>query len=226
MFENSLNPFYISLKLSLITTIILFIIAFPIAYFFVYKEFKCKFLIETLISLPLVMPPTVLGFYLLILLSPESFIGKFLLNVFGLKIVFTFTGIVIASCVACFPFMFLPIKNGFESIDKRLLEASATLGKNKLQTLIKVIIPNVLPYIYIAPITTFARTIGAFGVVIMVGGSIPGVTKVASIAIYEKVEELKYIDANKYSLMLLLISFIFMILTNYLQKKYKRIEQL
>lgn len=205
--ENiNFTPFFISLKLASATTAILFMAAFPVAYLLAYKKFSGKFILESVLTLPIIMPPTVLGFYLLILMSPHSSTGRFISKITGTGILFSFSGIVAASCVAAFPYMLLPLKNGLESIDRSFIEASYTLGKGKLETLVRIIVPNIRPYIISAPITTFAHTIGAFGVVLMIGGNIPGVTKVASIEIYELVEEMNYREAHIYSMILLAIS--------------------
>jgi len=224
MINYDLTPFIISLKLSVVTTIVLFVLSFPIAYFLAYGNCRGKWLLETVFTLPLILPPTVLGFYILLALSPHFFIGKFLKDYFSIQLLFSFAGIVIASCIASIPFMLLPLKNGLESVDRTLIEASSTLGKSKFQTLLHVILPVIKPYIFSAPITTFAHTIGGFGVVLMIGGNIPGVTKVASIAIYEKVEELNYSQANLYSLLLLMISFTVLVSVNFLNRKFRNLE--
>jgi len=215
-------PFIVSLKLALTTTFALFFIAFPVAYMLAYYKFKWKFVIEQILTLPIIMPPTVLGFYILIAFSPDSFIGNILTRHMGIDILFTFKGIVIASCIASFPFMLLPLKNGLQSVDKSLIEASYTLGKTRLETMIHVIIPCMSPYIISAPVTTFAHTIGGFGVVLITGGNIPGVTKVASIEIYELVEGMNYGAAHIYSIILLAISVAVISTLNWLNKSEVR----
>ncbi len=195
METSFLETLYITFKLAFITTVILFFIGLPIAVFLVFKNFRLKTFVEALIALPLVLPPTVLGFYFLI------FLGK-------IDLAFTFEGLVIASVVYSLPFMVQPIHSALMSFPKSLIEASYTLGKSKLETFLKVVVPNIKSSIITAIVLTFAHTIGEFGVVLMVGGSIPGETKVASIAIYEEVEALNYDMANKYALILIVISFL------------------
>ena len=169
--------------------------------------------------MPLVLPPTVLGFYFLILFSPDSFLGKIVKNLFNTELVFTFKGILIASIIYSLPFMVQPIQTGFKTINKSLIEASYTLGKGEIETLFKVLIPNIKNSIITAIVLTFAHTIGEFGVVLMVGGGIPGETLVASISIYNEVEALNYSSAHKYALILFLISFISILIVNYISYK-------
>ncbi len=218
-----MNDFWITLlisfKLAFLTTIILFIIGLPVAYILSFKEFKFKSVVEALTTLPLVLPPTVLGFYYLIAFSPDSVIGKFVDKLFGIKLVFSFEGILLASIIYSFPFMTQPLMSGFRSFPKNIIEAAYTLGKSKLETLFRVILPNIKSSVLTAITLTFAHTIGEFGVVLMVGGSIPGETKVASIAIYEEVESLNYHEAHKYALILLLISLFTLITLNLINKK-------
>ena len=216
------EPFLVSLKLSFFTTIILLIASFPLALFLAFKKFKLKFIIESFLSLPLILPPTIIGFYLLLFFSPRGLIGSFIENVFNVRVVFSFAGIVIASCIYSFPFMLQPLKNGLESIDKNIIEASYTLGKNKITTFFKLILPNMKNEIYSGIVMTFAHTMGEFGVILMIGGNIPGITRVASIAIYDKVEQLDYNFANIYSIILIIMSFSILISLNLLKKNKNR----
>jgi molybdate transport system permease protein len=208
------TPLFLSFKLAFFTTVILFFISLPLAWYLSQTKSKIKPILEAFFSLPIVLPPTVLGFYLLWAFSQNSPLGNFLQETFNLSLVFSFEGIVVASCIYSLPFMLQPIQKGIESLNKNLIEASYTLGKSKLVTFIKIVLPNIKPSIYTALIITFAHTIGEFGVVLMVGGSIPGVTKVASIAIYEYVENLNYFSAHIYSFILLLLSFIVLLIVN------------
>lgn len=218
------TPFFISFKLAFITTCMLFIISLPLAWFLSQTNSKIKPFLEATISLPLVLPPSVLGFYILISLSQNSPIGAFFKNSFDLDLVFSFTGLVIASCFYSLPFMLQPLQSGFKSIDKSLLEASYIGGKSKFQTILYVALPNIKPSILTALIITFAHTVGEFGVVLMVGGSIPGKTKVASVAIYEYVEMLDYKSAHIYSLIMLVLSFLVLFLVyTFNQKRAFRI---
>ena len=178
-------PFLLSFKLAGITTLILFFISLPLAWYLSQSTSKAKPILEAITALPIVLPPSVLGFYILWSLSFNSPIGAFFDEYFGIKLVFNFTGLVIASCFYSLPFMVQPLQSGFESLNKNMLEASYICGKGKIETLFKIAIPNIKPSLITALIVTFAHTVGEFGVVLMVGGSIPGQTKVASVAIYE-----------------------------------------
>jgi molybdate transport system permease protein len=211
MESNFFETLYITFKLAFITTVLLLILGFPISIVLAFKKFRFKTIVETLIALPLVLPPTVLGFYFLI------FLGK-------INLAFSFEGLVIASIVYSLPFMVQPIHSALVNFPKNLIEASYTLGKSKLETFFKVIIPNIKSSIITSIVLTFAHTVGEFGVVLMVGGSIPGETKVASIAIYEEVEALNYSLANKYALVLVAISFITIFLVYLLNKKITEIR--
>lgn len=207
-FGLDMEPFVLSFKLAGITTLILFFIALPISWWLSQTRCKCKPFVEAIVSLPIVLPPSVIGFYILYALSYNSPLGAFFDEVFGIKLVFNFTGLVIASCFYSFPFMVQPLQNGFESINKNMLEASYIAGKSKIITLVYVALPNIKPALLTAIIVTFAHTVGEFGVVLMVGGSIPGETKVASVAIYESVETLDYATAHIYSGIMIMMSFI------------------
>ena len=206
--ELELEPFLLSFKLAAITTLILFIISVPLAWYLSQTKSKMKPFLESLTALPIVLPPSVLGFYILIALSQNSPIGVFFEETFGIRLVFNFTGLVIASCFYSLPFMVQPLQSGFESINKNMLEASYIAGKSKTQTILRVAIPNIKPALMTAIIVTFAHTVGEFGVVLMVGGSIPEETKVASVAIYEFVEVMDYTKAHIYSAIMVIISFL------------------
>ena len=202
------EPFLLSFKLAGITTLILFFISLPLSWYLSQTKSKIKPILEAITALPIVLPPSVLGFYILWTLSYNSPLGGFFEEVFGIKLVFNFTGLVIASCFYSLPFMVQPLQSGFESINKNMIEASYICGKSKFETLLKVALPNIKPALLTAVIVTFAHTVGEFGVVLMVGGSIPGETKVASVAIYEFVEIMDYKSAHVYSAIMVIISFI------------------
>lgn len=202
------TPFILSFKLAGLTAFILFIISLPLAWYLSQTKSRIKPFLEALTALPIVLPPSVLGFYILWALSYNSPIGAFFENVLGVKLVFSFTGLVIASCFYSLPFMVQPLQSGFESINKNMLEASYIAGKSKLQTIFFVALPNMKPALITAIIVTFAHTVGEFGVVLMVGGSIEGETKVASVAIYEMVEMMDYSMAHLYSAIMIGISFV------------------
>jgi len=214
------TPIYLTLSLALITTFILFVISIPISHWLAFSKFRGKILLEVIVSLPLVLPPSVLGFYLLLSFSPSSWLGSFLSQTIGLKLAFSFEGLVVASMVYSFPFMVNPLKAGYRSVSKPLKEASATLGKNKWKTLWYVILPNMKSSVFIGLIMTIAHTIGEFGVVLMIGGSIPNETKVVSIAIYEEVEALNYRSAHIYSAILLIISFLILLAAHVINKRF------
>lgn len=201
-------PFLLSFKLAGITTLILFFFSLPLAWYLSQTSSKYKPFIEALTALPIVLPPSVLGFYILVSLSQNSPLGSFFEETFGIKLVFNFTGLVVASCFYSLPFMVQPLQGGFESINKNMLEASYIAGKSKLRTILSVALPNMKPAVLTALIITFAHTVGEFGVVLMVGGSIPNETKVASVAIYEMVEMMDYTGAHIYSGLMVLISFL------------------
>jgi molybdate transport system permease protein len=202
------TPFVLSFKLALITTLILFVLSVPLAWFLSQTNSKVKPFLEAITALPLVLPPSVLGFYLLVAMSQNSPVGAFFDEVFDVQLVFNFTALVVASCFYSLPFMVQPLQGGFESINKNMLEASYIAGKSKYETILKVALPNIKPALLTALIVTFAHTVGEFGVVLMVGGSIPGETKVASVAIYEMVEIMDYKAAHIYSIIMISISFL------------------
>jgi molybdate transport system permease protein len=202
-----MTPFWLSFKLAALTTLILFFIALPLAWWLSQTRAKGKPFIEALTALPIVLPPSVLGFYILVALSPDSPVGAFVESFFGVKLVFTFAGLVVASCFYSLPFMVQPLQNGFESLNRHMIEASYLAGKSTAETLWRVALPNIKPALMTALIITFAHTVGEFGVVLMVGGSIPGETKVASVAIYEMVEVMEYGKAHIYAAIMLALSF-------------------
>ncbi len=215
-----LTPIFLSLKLALLTSFVLLLIGLPIAYGLSIWKSKAKIFVESLVSLPIILPPTVIGFYLLIIFSPENLIGETLENL-GIHIPFTFSGILIASLIYSFPFMVQPLQKAFEQIPQHYWNVSYTLGKSKFETLVKIVLPNMKYAILTGFILTFAHTMGEFGVILMIGGNIPGVTKVASLAIYSDLEALNYSAAHFYSLILLTISILIIFLVNLLNKDKK-----
>lgn len=219
--QIELTPFYVSFKLAFITTLLLFFIALPIAWFQSQTKSKIKPIIQTLTTLPLVLPPSVMGFYLLVLFSKNSFLGNFLYEIFSIELVFSFTGLVFASCIYSLPFMVQPLQSGFEQLNKNMLEASYLSGKSKFQTLFKIALPNIKPSLLNAIVITFAHTVGEFGIVLMIGGSIPSETKVASVAIYEFVEILDFSSAHIYSFIMLVISFLVLFSVYFINLKQK-----
>jgi len=206
------TPLILTFQLSTITTILLFILGIPLAYWLAFTSSRTKAVVETLVSMPLVLPPTVLGFYLLLAFSPSNAFGQWLDQWLGLRLVFSFEGLVLASMIYSLPFMVHPIQSGLANLPDSLREAAYVLGKSKRTTLFRVLLPNIKPSLLTGIVLSFAHTIGEFGVVLMIGGNIPGQTKVASIAIYDEVEALNYGAANTYSLLLFAISFIILLL--------------
>jgi len=201
-------PFVLSFELSLITALVLFMTMLPLAWWLSQTNSKLKPVIEAITALPIVLPPSVLGFYILMALSQNSPLGKFFYETFDVSLVFSFTGLVVASVFYSMPFMVQPLQSGFESLNKNMLEASYVSGKGRLETIFRVALPNMKPALLTALIVTFAHTVGEFGVVLMVGGSIPDETKVASVAIYEFVEVMDYTQAHIYSAIMVTISFV------------------
>ena len=218
-----LAPLLLTFKLALIVTVILFLIGLPLALWIAFTKNRLKYAVETLVTLPMVLPPTVIGFYILVVFSPQHFLGHFLENYLGLRVVFSFTGLVIGSVIFSLPFMVNPIKAGLENFPLALIEASSVLGKSKWQTLYRVILPNIKPALLTGMVMAFAHTIGEFGVVLMVGGNIPQETRLASIAIYNEVEALNYDTAGLYALTLVGISFMVLLVFYYLNRKTVKI---
>jgi molybdate transport system permease protein len=217
------QPFILSFKLAGLTSLLLFLFALPFAWWLSQTKSKFKPYIEAITALPIVLPPSVLGFYMLVVLSPNSIVGSFLEHLFGVKMVFSFTGLVVASCFYSLPFMVQPLQSGFEALNKHMLEASYLAGKSMLQTVWYVALPNIKPSLITALIITFAHTVGEFGVVLMVGGSIPSETKVASVAIYEMVEIMDYSQAHIYSGIMVALSFVVLLLVYTFNHKQKKI---
>jgi molybdate transport system permease protein len=198
---------------------LLFVVSVPLANWLTETKSKIKPVIESIISLPLVLPPTVLGFYLLVAFSPNNALGNWLQETVGIQLIFSFPGLVIASMIYSLPFMVQPIQSGLASLSLNMKESSYVLGQSKFKTLVHVLLPNIKPSILTALVLSFAHTMGEFGVVLMIGGNIPGVTKVASIAIYDEVESLNYAAAHQYALILLLLSFGILVTVYSLNKK-------
>jgi len=212
----------LTLKLSLITTFILLVFALPFSWWLARSRSFFKPVIEAIIAMPLILPPTVLGFYLLIAMSPDGFIGAFVgSNGVGGSLAFSFEGIVIGSLLYSLPFVVQPMQAAFSRIDKQSMEAAAILGASPIDRFFSVAIPMALPGIISAAVMGFAHTIGEFGVVLMIGGSIPNETRVLSIAIYESVELLDYQSAHLMSGGLVLCSFILLLLVYTKGHKYR-----
>jgi molybdate transport system permease protein len=198
----------LSIRLALCVSAILFVIAVPLAYWLAYSRWRWKFLLEAIVALPLVLPPTVSGFYMLLAMGPRGALGKFWYAAFGHGLAFTFAGLVIASVLYSFPFAVQPLVASFETVDRKLLDASAILGAGSMRTFRRIILPLSVPGIITALVLSFAHTLGEFGVVLMVGGNLAGVTRTVSIDIYDRAQSLDYSGANQTALLLLAVSFL------------------
>lgn len=203
---------WVTCKLASLTSLALLIIGLPIAYWLTYSKWRWKFLIESIVALPLVLPPTVLGFYILIAIGPHSPIGRFYTDLVGHPLPFSFQGLLLASIVYSLPFAVQPFATAFEQVDRKLLEASWTLGLSKLKTFFRLILPLSTAGLITGVVLSFAHTLGEFGVVLMVGGNIEGVTRTVSIEIYDEVQALNYAAAAKTSALLLLVSYAVLLL--------------
>ncbi|HYH56710.1 MAG TPA: molybdate ABC transporter permease subunit [Anseongella sp.] len=206
------GPLVLTFKLAFITTLLLLVISIPLAYWLTYSKTRIKPVIETIVSMPLVLPPTVLGFYLLVAFSPSGAFGSWLDDYLGLRLVFSFEGLIVASVIYSLPFMVHPVQAGLANLSNALPDSAYVLGKSRAVTLFKVLLPNIKPALLTGVVLSFAHTVGEFGVVLMIGGNIPGQTKMASMAIYDEVESLNYGMANTYSLILLTLSFLILLL--------------
>ena len=219
---NFAAPLLLSLKLSSVTTLLLLVLGVPFTYWLVFTRFRWKFLVESMVALPLVLPPTVLGFYLLIAIGGNSFIGQWYESVFNKPLAFSFQGLVFGSFLYSLPFAVQPIQTAFASVDKKLLEASWSLGRSNVYTFFRVILPLSRHGIITGCVLSFAHTLGEFGVILMIGGNIPGITRVASVAIYDEVQSLNYGSANMYAAILLSFSFVILALVYFLNRRFTR----
>jgi molybdate transport system permease protein len=201
------QAFWLTIRLAVVVTAILLVIGLPIAYWITYSRWRWKFLAEAAVALPLVLPPTVLGFYVLLALGSRGPLGRWWQTMTGHPLAFTFTALVIGSVLYSLPFAVQPFAASFTLVDRRLLLASETLGASKLRTFMSVVLPLSMPGLVTGVALSFAHTMGEFGVVLMVGGNIPGVTRTVSIDIYDQVEAFNFSAANQTSLVLLAISF-------------------
>ena len=216
------QPLLLTFKLATLTTLILLVIGVPLAYWLTFSRVRFKSVFEALVAMPLVLPPSVLGFYLLLAFSPQNAFGHFLETVFDVRLLFTFQGLVAGSVIFSLPFMVQPVQAGFEALPAALAEAAATLGKSRWQTFLRVLLPNIRPALLTGTVLAFAHTIGEFGVVLMIGGNIPGETQVASLAIYNEVESLHYGAAHLYALILFALSFTILLSVYTLNKRLLR----
>jgi molybdate transport system permease protein len=209
---------WLSVRLATATTLVLLAIGIPLAYWIVFSPRRWKFLVEAVVALPLVLPPTVLGFYVLIAIGPLSPVGRAYTRIAGHGLPFTFEGLLIASVLYSLPFAVQPFSAEFASVDRRLLEASWTLGVSRLETFRRIVIPLSVRGLVTGIVLSFAHTLGEFGVVLMVGGNLPGVTRTVSISIYDSVQSLDYAAASRTSLLLLVVSFVILVSTYAMQR--------
>jgi molybdate transport system permease protein len=203
---------FLSVRLAFLTTLMLLVIAVPLGYWLAYGQARWKPLAEAAVALPLVLPPTVLGFYLLLLMGPRTAAGKALALLIGHTVAFSFTGLLLGSLVFSFPFAVQPIVAGFRSVDPEILEAAAMLSSSRMRILSRILLPLIRPSLLTAAVLAFTHTIGEFGVVLMIGGGIPGVTRTLSISIYDQVQDFQYAAANRTALWLLALSFLALLL--------------
>lgn len=221
MFEDSfVTTMRLTFELAGLTTLILLIVGIPLGYYLAYTKNPFKPVIEAIVSMPLVLPPSVLGFYLLLAFSPKNGFGMWLESTFDLRLVFSFEGLVVASVIFSLPFMVHPIQSGFSALPRSYVEAAWTLGKSKIATLFGVMLPNMKSSILTGAVISFVHTVGEFGVVLMMGGNIMGETRVASIAIYDEVEALNYALAHQYAFTLFIVSFVILLLVYALNKHF------
>jgi len=219
--EQDLTALWVTIKLASVSTLVLLIIGTPIAWWLSRSQWRFKFIIEAIIALPLILPPTVLGFYLLISLGPNGPIGGLVNLLGGAPLAFTFTGLVIGSVFYSMPFVVQPLQNAFTSIGSRPLEVAATLRASPLDRFFTIVVPMAKPGFITASVLGFAHTLGEFGVVLMIGGNIPGSTQVASIAIYDHVEALEYGQAHWLAGSLLLLSFLLLVVVYGANRRYR-----
>jgi len=222
--EADLTALAITLKLALVSTLILLLLGTPLAWWLARTRWRFKFIPEAIVALPLVLPPTVLGFYLLIALGPYGPVGGLLESFGGRPLAFTFTGLVIGSIIYSMPFVVQPLQDAFSAIGRRPMEVAATLRASPLDRFFTVAVPLARPGFFTAAVLGFAHTIGEFGVVLMIGGNIPGETRVASIAIYDHVEGLEYAHAHWLSGALLLISFLLLLVVYGVNRRFRMVQ--
>jgi molybdate transport system permease protein len=213
------QTFRLTLELALTVSAVLFLLGLPIAYWIAFSHWRWKFLIEALVALPIVLPPTVLGFYVLVALGPRSPLGRWWISLTGHTLAFTFSGLVIGSILYSLPFAVQPFAASFSSVDSKLIAASATLGASPFRTFVRVIAPLSSAGLITGTVLSFAHTMGEFGVVLMVGGNIPGVTRTVSIDIYDRVQASDYAGANQTALILLALCFVLLMVVYGLNRK-------
>lgn len=216
------QPLLLTFKLASVTTAILLCIGVPFAWWLANTRIRFKPAVEAMVSMPLVLPPSVLGFYLLLAFSPEHWFGQWLDRVAGLRLAFSFEGLIVASVIFSFPFLVHPVQAAFQNLPRSLTDAAQVLGKSNWQTLLRVLLPNIKPALLSGTVLAFAHTVGEFGVVLMIGGNLPNETRVASIAIYDEVEALNYAAANFYAGVLFVLSFLILLFVYMVNKRVQK----
>jgi molybdate transport system permease protein len=216
------GPLWLSIQLAITTMVILIVVGTPLAWWLARTSSRMRPVIQAIVALPIVLPPTVLGFYLLIVLGPNGAIGSWWVELTGAALTFSFTGLVIASCIYSLPFAVQPLLGAFEALDRRDLEAAWTLGASRLDAFFSIAVPLSARGFLGAVVLSFAHTLGEFGVVLMVGGNIPGETRVISIAIYDQVESLNYASAHRLSAVLLVFAFLVLLTMFVINKRWER----
>lgn len=215
------GPLFLTLQLAFVTTAILLVFGTPLAWWLAHTSSRLRYLIEPIVALPIVLPPTVVGFYMLVMLGPNGGLGGLWNDWFGHPLAFTFQGLVIASVLYSLPFVVQPLQNSFEAVGKPPMEAASMLGASPLQAFFRVAAPMSMPGFLTASVLGFAHTMGEFGVVLMVGGNIPGETRVISIAIYDHVEMMAYSQAHTMSAILLGMSFIVLTIVYSVNRRWR-----
>jgi molybdate transport system permease protein len=210
---------WLTLQLAFTVSVLLLLIGLPIAYWIAFSSWRWKFLVEAIVALPIVLPPTVLGFYVLVALGPRSPIGRWWISLTGHTLAFTFTGLVVGSIIYSLPFAVQPFATSFAAVDRKLIAASATLGASSLRTFLRVIAPLSASGLFAGAALSFAHTMGEFGVVLMVGGNIPGSTRTVSIDIYDRVQASDYVGANQTALVLLMLCFVLLTMVYSLNRR-------
>ncbi len=221
---SDLTALGLTLRLALVSTLILLVMGTPLAWWLARTRWRYKFLLEAVVALPLVLPPTVLGFYLLVVLGSRGPLGSLMEWLGGRSLAFTFTGLVIGSVIYSMPFVVQPLQNAFSAVGRRPLEVAATLGASPLDRFFTVALPLAKPGFFTAAVLGFAHTVGEFGVVLMIGGNIPGKTQVVSIALYDHVEALQYGQAYALSAILLIISFALLVAVYALNRRFRGVQ--
>lgn len=215
----------LTLRLAAVSSMLLMLIALPLGWWLAFTRARWAMLVEVVMSMPLVLPPTVIGFYLLLLLSPQYAFGHWWQETFGQTLAFSFWGLVVGSCVYSLPFAVQPVVAAFRMLRMETAQAAYSLGMTRWQAFIHILLPLAKSGVYSGAILAFAHTLGEFGVVLMLGGNIPGVTRVASIALYDETQKLNYADAHGFALLLLLMSFVLLCATTLMQKRQERWRQ-